>query len=327
MNSLVGISTAAMYRRNTVAFVKSSNFNSPLLFCKFTDGSRRVTLQPRQTATLSNTGGSTGSSSGSSLQTLVHIIPMSHAATQRFFDKVIHFLASEMAVIGISDPHNIPPAFRGAVKILMEGLATTDEDRETEQREWQYIADRVKSARAGDKEADRFLFDFTHKVESNTLFRPETQKAIAESYELPFPLPPSLLLQDTYFRPLCAARFSPCLASGDLCLADYKPAEQQQIVTDPTKLRVEREKCCAAQVRRCAAAGSRLIFVPWGHFHAPTIMDRLGTPDDGERYPGSDLVFDVVDAEASPTSYGWTEKMLQDVYGIEPEQHRPTDAS
>jgi hypothetical protein len=287
-------------------------FNSPLLFCKFTDGSRRVTLRTRAAAHIDKQPAT---------EATVHLIPMAHAATKDFFDKVLEFIADESRTCaGVTDPHATPAIKRGAVRVLMEGLAATDTDRDTEQQEWQFLHQKVVDARAGLADADRFLFDFTRKVETNTLYKPETQRSIAASYELPFPLPDKLLLQDAYFRPLAAARFSPFLASGDICLADYPPSEQQALMADGQKLRVEREKHCAGEVRRLVAGGTSLVFVPWGHFHAPSIMGRLMTADRESSAPGSDLAFDIADAEAEPTTYGWTDAMLEELYGVKGQQ-------
>lgn len=302
--------------------VRSTHFNAPPLFCKFTDGSRRVVLKARQKAAekpsvTTSQAANSSASLDSSIVASVHLVPMAHAATKVFFDATIAFIASEAKAAGISDPHACPPELRGAVKVLMEGLATTDEDRQTEQSEWKYISDQVLAARKGDAKADRFLYNFTHKVETNTLFLPETQREIAAGYEIPFPLPGNLLLQDAYFRPLASARFGPLLASGDICLADYRPDQQRELMEDGDKLRMERERHCAGEIRRLAHSGCRSIIVPWGHFHAPMIMARLFSADtETAAYPGSDIVFDISDADAEPIPYGWTDDMMSQVYAV-----------
>lgn len=285
--------------------VTGTNFNSPLLFCKFTDGSRRVTLKPR-------------TAPDASLEARVHIIPMSHASTKKFFDSAIAFIAHEMAASGVADPHDVPLPMQGTCKILMEGLAETEEERNVERQEVAYLVDQVQQARKGNKDAEKFLHHFTSKVESNSLYLTETQAAIAQSYQLPFPLPADLWLQDAYFRPLCSARFGPQLASCDVCLDDFTPEERSRFQNEPQTLRQERERRCASEVRRLVAAGVRQIFVPWGHFHTPPIMGRLMSQQDGIMTPGSDLIFDVADAAKEPIPYGWTDEMLEAAYGTSP---------
>ena len=289
-------------RSSRFRLVTSSNFNSPLLFCKFTDGSRRVTLKPRGTA----------------VEARVHVIPMSHAATKGFFDSVIGFMHNEMASSGVADPHDVPDPLRGTCKILMEGLAESHEERNVERQELAYLIEQVQQARSGNKDAENFLRQFTGKVESNTLYLKETQEMIAQSYQLPFPLPNDLWLQDAYFRPLCSARFGPQIASCDVCLEDFSPEERAKFQSDPQALRQERERQCSVEIRRMVAAGARQVFVPWGHFHTPPIMGRLMSAQDGMTTPGSDIIFDVADAAQAPTPYGWTDEMLEATYGTSP---------
>jgi hypothetical protein len=289
-------------RATCIRRVTSASFNSPQLFCKFTEGSRRVTLKPRNAP-------------GQGADARVHIIPMSHAATRPFFDSVIKFIHEEMASIGVADPHDVPEILRGTCKILMEGLAESDEERNIERQEIVYLVEQVKQARLGNKQAEDFLRQFTGKVESNSLYLEETQRAIAQSYQLPFPLPAGLWLQDGYFRPLCSARFGPQIAACDVCLDDFTAAERSKFEADPQVLRQERERRCAMEVRRMVAAGAKQVFVPWGHFHMPPIMGKLMSHHEGITMPGGDLVFDVADAAKDPTPYGWTDEMLDAAYG------------
>jgi hypothetical protein len=277
--------------RRTRGFFDAPQHDVLKLFPSFVAGSRRVTLSARAVG-----GDDAAASSNKAPQCAVHVVPMSHAATKAFFDKVSRFIELEQAR-------------HGDVRVVMEGVCDTAQQRDMESREWAAIAGHA-AAEDAEPKSKAFMNQFRGLVLGNKLFRPETMADICASYQLPYPLPAELLLQDAYWRPCLAAECGGRLVNGDVILDALGAAAAD----DVARIRGLREASCAAAVRKLAAGGTRSIVVPWGHFHCAPIVELLTAHDDA-----SAVAFEVTGGDERVVPYGWTDELLDTVYGVKPE--------
>ena len=239
-------------------------------FAPFVQGSRKCSLKLR-TPTLKNL-------------VSVHIIPIAHAATTKFYEDLMTDI-DEMRLLAqnSSDDHADLYTFEGETLYhkhqqadlnksekdllstkrfvaVVEGASETAAEREMESEEISLIQRHVKMAMCADdlsakgipadmlQESTTFIERYSSAVQSGALYSEEHLKSICQMYSLPYPLPNDLVLQDAYFRPRLAFRHGDCVVNGDVILSQME--DPSLVMTNPQAFHHLREFHCFDTVRK-----------------------------------------------------------------------------
>ena len=328
-------------------------------FAPFVQGSRKCSLQLRT----------------SNLKRLVsvHIVPIAHAATTSFYEGLMTDIDQmRLTAQNNSDDHCDLFTFQGETLYhrhhqaelsksekdllstkrfvaVVEGASETQAERQMESEEMALIQRHVKMTMCAEdlsaqgmpadmlQESTTFVERYSQAVQSGALYSDEHLKSICEMYQLPFPLPDNLVLQDSFFRPRLAIRHGDCIVNGDVVLDQMQ--DPSLATTNPSAFHHMREFNCFDTVRKLVREcdseditmlvdeeegelSQRHIAVLWGHFHSPNLLKLF-------EGVGSDSVssgFEVVKDELSGgictfstdvRSYGWSKEMVKKYYNVE----------
>lgn len=196
------------------------------------------------------------------------------------------------------------------------------------------------------QESASFVQRFQHAVDSGQLYSEAHLESICAMYSLPYPLPGGLVLQDSFFRPRLAFRHGDCIVNGDIIATQL--ADPSIATRDVVAFHHQRELSCVQTIKQLVhecddeamttlqchpqyeknmdnttLVSQRHIVVVWGHYHCQRLLNLVFRGDEfdfaAKSEANSTNVKDpavICEWSDQVKSYGWTQEMVQQYYGI-----------